>query len=49
MLDSFLIKKIFNLRIFELRPIAASALHKKLFKLLWVSDFSCKKNTQVKR
>jgi hypothetical protein len=55
MLDAFLLKILFHLKIFELKSIIASdllhlelkliwALLKKCFSVLWVSDLSCKKN-----
>jgi hypothetical protein len=54
-LDALLLKKSFNLRVLELYSIVASNLLdsqselKNFFKVSWVCDFSCKKNTQVKR
>jgi hypothetical protein len=61
MLDALLLKKAFNLRVLELRSVVAcyfldpqaelilSPSQESFQSLLGLRDFSCKKNTQVKR
>jgi hypothetical protein len=60
MLVAFLLKVFFHLKILELRSIITLifftlrsnsfwTLLRKCFNVLWVSDLSCEKNTQVKR